>query len=227
MKYEIIIFDADETLFDFKESEKQAFKNTMLQFDLEYDENYHFKIYHEINAAIWKEFEVGLITQEKLKEERFIRLSENLEIDFDTEKFAKAYMKHLGDSSILYKDSKPLIEGLYGIYKLLIVTNGLVSVQSNRIRKSDIAKYFDYIVISEEVGLSKPNPEIFEHSLKNIKDADKNKVLIIGDSLTSDILGGLNYGIDTCWYNPKKIVNNTGIIPHYEISNLLDLNHIL
>ncbi|MGE5627535.1 MAG: YjjG family noncanonical pyrimidine nucleotidase [Solirubrobacterales bacterium] len=227
MKYDVIIFDADETLFDFKKSEKEAFKNTMLQFDLEYDENYHFKIYHEINAAIWKEFEVGLITQEKLKEERFIRLSKDLKIDFDTENFAKAYMKHLGDSSILYKDSKPLIESLYGIYKLLIVTNGLISVQSNRIRKSDIAKYFDEIVISEEVGLSKPNPEIFQHSLKNIRCTDKSRILIVGDGLTSDILGGINYGIDTCWYNPNKLLNKTEITPNYEISSLFDLNHIL
>ena len=94
MKYEIIIFDADETLFDFIKSERDAFKNTMLEFDVEYDENHHLKIYHGINADIWKEFEKGLITQEKLKVERFKRLSKSLNTEFDVVEFAKSYMKH-------------------------------------------------------------------------------------------------------------------------------------
>lgn len=89
MKYEIIIFDADDTLFDFKKSERDAFKNAMLEFDIEYDENHHLKIYQGINTAIWKEFEEGLITQEKLKVERFKRLSDSLNAGFDEVEFAK------------------------------------------------------------------------------------------------------------------------------------------
>ena len=93
-----------------------------------------------------------------------------------------------------------------------------------RIRKSIIAKYFDDIVISEEVMVSKPDPKIFEHALlSNINHTDKSNVLIVGDSLTSDIQGGINFGIDTCWFNPNNIVNKTGIKSTYEISNLMDL----
>jgi 2-haloacid dehalogenase len=227
MKYEIIIFDADETLFDFKRSEKDAFKNTMLEFDIEYDENHHLQIYQGINTAIWKEFENGLITQEKLKVERFKRLSDKLDTNFDEIQFSKSYMKHLANASFLYDDSISLVESLHKDYRLTIVTNGLKDVQDNRIRKSIIAKYFEDIVVSEEVLVSKPDPKIFEHALNNIKHIDKNKVVIVGDSLTSDIQGGINFGIDTCWFNPNKIINRTGIKPTYEISNLMELRDIL
>lgn len=227
MKYEIIIFDADETLFDFKKSERDAIKNTMIEFNVEYDENSHLKVYSDINTCIWKEFENGLISQEKLKVERFKRLSNKLNIKFDEIKFAKSYMKHLSLASFLYDDSIALIESLHKNYRLAIITNGLKDVQNTRIRKSTIAKYFDDIVISEEVEVSKPNPKIFELSLNNIRHNDKNKVLIVGDSLTSDIQGGINFGVDTCWFNPNQILNKTEIKPTYEISNLMELNDIL
>lgn len=227
MKYEIIIFDADETLFDFKKSERDAFKNAMLEFDIEYDENHHLKIYQGINTAIWKEFEEGLITQDKLKVERFKRLSDALNTRFDEVEFAKSYMKHLANASFLYEDSIELVESLHKDYKLTIVTNGLKTVQDKRIRKSVIAKYFEDIVISEEVKLAKPDSRIFEHTLNNIKQTDKSKVLVVGDSLTSDIQGGINFGVDTCWFNPHKIENKTGIKPTYDINNLMELKAIL
>ena len=227
MKYEVLIFDADETLFDFKKSERDALKNTMPEFDIEYDEDHHLKIYKDINTTIWKELEDGLITQKKLKVERFKRLSDSLNAGFDAALFAKSYMKHLSFASFLYDDSVGLIESLHKDYILSIITNGLRDVQDTRIRKSIIAKYFEDIVISEEVNISKPDPKIFELALNNIKHADKHKVLMIGDSLTSDIQGGINFGIDTCWFNANKIVNKTEFKPTYEISNLMELKDIL
>lgn len=227
MKYEVILFDADETLYDFKKSEREAFKNTMLKFNIEYDESYHLKIYQEINSALWKEFEQGLITQESLKIERFKRLSDKLEVVFDETNFATLYMQHLADASFLYDNSIELIETLNKSYRLGIITNGLTLVQDKRIRKSTIAKFFETIVISEEILISKPNPKIFEHTLKTIDFSDKEKVLIVGDSLSSDIQGGINFGIDTCWYNPKKIINKTSIQPTYEISNFDEFKSLL
>ncbi|KAJ51677.1 putative hydrolase of the HAD superfamily [Clostridium tetanomorphum] len=227
MKYEIIIFDADETLFDFKKSEEDAFKNTMLEFNMNYDENYHLKIYREINTTIWKEMEDGLITQKELNVERFKRLSRKLNIKFNQVEFAKSYIKRLSCSSFLYDDSICLLESLYKDYKLFIITNGITDVQDNRIRKSTISKYFEDIIISEEAPVSKPDSKIFEYALNNIKYTDKSKVLMVGDSLTSDIQGGINFGIDTCWFNPNKIINNTEIKPTYEISNLMELKDIL
>ncbi len=227
MKYEVILFDADETLYDFKKSEREAFKNTMLEFNIEYDEENHLKTYQDINTTLWKEFEQGLITQEKLKIERFKRLSDMLKINFDENNFATLYMKHLSNASFLYDNSIDLLDELNQHYSLGIVTNGLTLVQDKRIRQSIIAKYFDAIVISEEILISKPNPGIFEYTLKNLDFFDKSKVLMVGDSLNSDIQGGINFGIDTCWYNPNKIKNETSIKPTYEISNLNELKSLL
>lgn len=227
MKYKVILFDADETLFDFKKAEKEAFKNTMIEFGFDYDESYHFSIYKEINTAIWKELEEGFITQAKLKTERFKRLGTKLNANFNEHEFATSYMKHLGDGSFLFDGAAKLIEDLSTNYTLSIVTNGLTAVQERRVKNSDIAKHFKDIVISEEVGISKPNPEIFEYALKNLSVFNKDEVLMIGDSLTSDIRGGINYNIDTCWFNPYKNENNSGLSPTYEVSNYQELKNLL
>lgn len=227
MKYKVILFDADETLFDFKKAEKEAFKNTMIEFNIDYDENYHFSTYKEINTAIWKELEEGLITQAKLKTERFRRLIEKLNLNFNENDFSDTYMKHLAAGSFLFDGATELIEDLSSKYILSIVTNGLTSVQEGRLKKSVIAKYFKDIVISEEVGISKPNPEIFEYALSNIEGVNKNEILMIGDSLSSDIRGGINYGIDTCWFNIHKEKNNSGLSPTYEVSSYKELADLL
>lgn len=227
MKYKAILFDADETLFDFKKAEREAFKNTMIEFGFDYDESYHFSIYKEINDAIWKELEEGLITQSKLKIERFKRFSDKLEVKFDENEFATSYMKHLGNGSFLFDGAEKLIEDLSYKYTLSIVTNGLTAVQENRIKKSVIAKYFKDIVISEELGISKPNPGIFEYAINNIGDFSKDEVLMIGDSLSSDIRGGINYNIDTCWFNPNNIENKTDLSPTYEISDFNGIRDLL
>lgn len=227
MKYEIIIFDADDTLFDFKKSEKEALKNTMIEYGIEYKESYHLKTYKDINSVIWKELEQGLIKQKELNIKRFKRLLERLNLDFDENEFAKSYVKNLSNASFLYNNTTKVIENLYKEYRLSIITNGLKEVQDNRIRKSSIARYFENIVISEEVGVSKPDPKIFEIALGNMKSTDNSKVLIVGDSLTSDIQGGINFGIDTCWFNPNNIINTKKIKPTYEISNMINLKEII
>ena len=227
MKYEVLLFDADETLFDFKKSEKYAFEEAVLEFNIDYREDYHLKIYSDINTAIWKEFECGLISQEKLKVERFKRFSQKINTPFNEVDFSNAYIKHLANASFLYENSFQVIKKLSENYKMAIITNGLKDVQSKRIGQSIIAKYFDSIVISEEVKVSKPNPEIFEIALNNLSFIDKSKVLMIGDSLTSDIQGGINFGIGTCWTNFIQSKNSTLFQPTYEVSNLMNLFKVL
>lgn len=227
MKYELILFDADETLFDFRKSEKYAFENSMHEFNLSYNEDYHLKIYSDINTKIWKEFEEGSISQEMLKVERFKRLSNKLGIYFNEVDFAKAYMNHLSDASFLYNESVQLIEDISKKHKLAIITNGLKEVQNKRVGKSIISNYFEMIAISEELQVAKPDPRIFEITLNSINHTDKSKVLMVGDSLNSDIQGGINFGIDTCWYNPTKSANKSKITPTYEIDCLMDLKSIL
>lgn len=227
MKYEIIMFDADDTLFDFNKAEKEAFRKTMLNYGFDYDEKYHYSIYADINNSLWRDFDNGLITQEKLKYERFRKFFEKLQTDMDEYEFAKSYMMNLSQSSFLYDDSMSLVQDLSREYRLTIITNGLTAVQHNRVRNSAIGKYMDDVVISEEVGLSKPDKRIFEHALKNIGCTDRHKVLMVGDSLTTDIQGGINANIDTCWFNPGKIKNTTSFKPTYEIHSLPALRKIL
>ena len=223
MKYEVLLFDADETLFDFKKAERHAFINTMEDYGYDFDEEVHLKSYHEINTAIWKEFELGKITQKKLKVERFSRYKDALQLQFEPEDFAGKYMHHLSYASFLYPESEELLKKLHGRYKLAIITNGLTDVQSRRIRKSSVSHYFDEIVISEEIKVSKPNPEIFVHTLKRLGHDQLQSVLMIGDSLSSDISGGINFGVDTCWYNPSKKENNSDIKPTYEVNELMGI----
>lgn len=227
MKYKVILFDADETLFDFKKAEKEAFKNTMIEFNIDYDENYHFSTYKEINTAIWKELEEGLITQAKLKTERFRRLIEKLNLNFNENDFSDAYMKHLAAGSFLFDGATELIEDLSSKYILSIVTNGLTSVQEGRLKKSVIAKYFKDIVISESIGIAKPHPDIFGHAINNLGTFNKDEILMIGDNLNSDIKGGINYNIDTCWYNPNKLENKTDLKPTYKVCDYTELRNLL
>lgn len=227
MTYKWILFDADETLFDFKKAERNAFEKTMLDTGFEYDEAYHFPLYKEVNTAIWKELEEGLITQKKLKVERFRRFLKRMESSFDPVVFAEKYMAFLGEGSYLFDESMALIQKLHSHYQLMIITNGLSKVQDKRIRKSVIAPYFEAIVVSEEVGIAKPDPRIFEHALASDEALDKNRILMVGDNLKSDILGGINYGIDTCWYNPKAVKNIEAYQPTYEIGSLMELLDIV
>lgn len=148
-------------------------------------------------------------------------------MSFDENDFATTYMKYLGDGSFLFEGARKLIKDLSDKYILSIVTNGLTVVQERRIKKSSIAKYFKDIVISEEIGIAKPHPDIFEHAIGNLGEFNKDEILMIGDNLSSDIKGGINYNIDTCWYNPNKKENKSDLSPTYEISDYKELRNIL
>lgn len=227
MKYQVILFDADETLFDFRMSEKVALKGALTDFGIEYDENYHLKIYMELNTSIWKEFEEGRITQDILKIERFRRFASKLKIEINEFELAKSYMKHLSHASFLFDGAEELIKTLNIDYKLGIITNGLTVVQDIRIRKSVVAEYFETIVISEEAKVAKPDARIFDLALNNMNHTDKKTVLYVGDSLSSDIQGGINAGIDTCWMNQEKSENLSKIQATYTIQELSELFNFL
>ncbi|MGG7078679.1 YjjG family noncanonical pyrimidine nucleotidase [Clostridium sardiniense] len=227
MKYEVLLFDIDETLFDFKKGENFAFLKCVDDFNLSEDKEACIKLYREINTLIWQEFEKGLITSKDLKVDRFRRLIKALNIERDAEEISNTYMRYLGMSTFLFDGVEELINELSKDYRLAIVTNGLKETQTNRINKSTIGKYFDAVIISDGIGIAKPDARIFEYALDRINYKDKSKVLMIGDSLTADIKGGINAEIDTCLYNPDKKVNDTDIKPTYEIHKLEDLKNIL
>lgn len=227
MKYDVLIFDADETLFDFDKSERYALLHAMKEFGVNYNESYHLPIYIKINSAIWKEFELGKITQDALKTERFRRFLSKIGEPIDADELSSSYLKHLADASFLINGSFELIEALKPFYRMIIITNGLMIVQKKRIKTSILAPFFEDVIISEEINRSKPDAGIFDYALHTMQYTDKQKVLMIGDSLTSDMKGGNNAGIDTCWYNPNHKANTSGVTLTYEVSSYDELKQLL
>lgn len=227
MKYQVLLFDADETLFDFKMAEKQAFLKALEEYKLDVDKEESLKLYSQINKHIWEEFEKGEITADRLRVERFERFSKKIEIDFDAVSFSKAYAKFLGEGAYLFEDSVEVIDYLSKKYRLALITNGLKDVQKSRISRTPLKDYFQELIISDEIKISKPDPRIFDYALDKLEYKDRTKVLMIGDSLTSDMQGGVNAGIDTCWYNPNHLENKSGLNLTYEIHSLKELKEIL
>lgn len=227
MKYEVLFFDADDTLFDFKKSENFALDKLMSSIDTDLEKSYCIEIYKEINNNIWKEFEQNLISSDELKIERFKRFADKINLSQDPKILSNMYVNFLAEASFIYKETEELLSYLYKKYKIVIITNGLTSVQNKRIKKSIIKDYFDAVIISDEIKIAKPDPKIFDYALNVINHTNKESVLMIGDSLSSDVKGGVNAGIDTCWFNPNNKKNNSSLIPKYEISTLSELKNIL
>ncbi|RDY27560.1 noncanonical pyrimidine nucleotidase, YjjG family [Romboutsia weinsteinii] len=227
MKYKVIFFDADDTLFDFKKTQDFALDKLMDSIETEFDKDYCITEYKKVNTKIWEEFEQGLISSSDLKVERFRRFAYNLGITYDANELSSMYVDFLGDGSFLYEETYEILSYLSDKYKISIITNGLADVQNRRIKKSTVSNFFDDVVISDEIKIAKPDPKIFEHALSNLNHTDKSSVLMIGDSLNSDIKGGINAGIDTCWFNLGKKINDSDFVPNYEINNLLELKDLL
>ena len=226
MKYKYLLFDLDGTLFDYDKAESTALENTFLQFGFSYNSKY-LDTYREINHLIWQDFENGKIAQKELKTKRFNQLGKSLSLNLDSSTFSDIYLINLSKGIDLIDSADELLEKLINKAKLYLITNGLTIVQRPRIKNSTIGKYFNNVIISEEIGFAKPQKEIFDLTFELMGNPNKDEVLIIGDSLSSDISGGINYGIDTCWYNPKRNKSDNNIIPTYEIQELKELLKII
>jgi len=226
MKYKWLLFDADGTLFDYDKAEAFALRGTFEALGLGYEARYA-EVYRQINAEIWRDFEAGKITQERLRTRRFELLFDSVEIACDPVLFSERYLANLALGTDLIEGAGDLLKSLHGRVGLLLITNGLADVQRPRFARSTVGQYFYDVVISEEVGAAKPDPAIFDVAFAMMGTPSKAEVLIVGDSLTSDIRGGLNYGIDTCWFNPAGKPNGSGAVAHYEVSELNDLLPIL
>ena len=225
-QYRWLLFDADGTLFDYDQAEAAAIANTFREFDFHYRPEYA-RVYREINGQIWRDFELGLIDQISLRTGRFVMLFKALELDADPERFSQKYLENLSMGTYLIDGAEEVLRILRPDFSLAIITNGLKDVQRPRFARSPIGEYFDVLVISEEVGAAKPDPAIFDVAFELIGQPPRKDVLMIGDSLTSDIAGGLGYGIDTCWFNPSHLEPVPDLDVQYEISDLRQLLNIL
>ncbi len=226
MKYKWLLFDADDTLFDYDNAELFALKSTLEYFGIEYSSDCHLK-YKQINKRMFTDLEQGLITSIELRTKRFKLLFSEFDINLEVETFSQTYLSNLSKNSMLIPGALDTIRSLHPEFRMFIVTNGIGDVQRPRFENSDIKKYFIDILISENIGVAKPAKEFFDVIYRMIGEPNKSDIMIIGDSLTSDMAGGINFGIDTCWYNPHQVKNVNNLNISYEISKLQELLKIV
>ena len=169
----------------------------------------------------------GKISKDTLRTERFHRLFDQYRLAVDAQAFSECYLDYLAHSSFLIEGAEEVCRYLSERATLVILTNGIKEVQLTRLAGSSLQPYIRSIVVSEEVGVGKPDPEIFAYALAKVEHADKKRVLMIGDSLSADILGGIRFGIDTCWVNLKGETGHDAIQPTYEVCDLVALKEII
>ncbi|ARD20695.1 pyrimidine 5'-nucleotidase [Shewanella japonica] len=219
MKYQWILFDADETLFDF-----DIFAGLQLmfsRFDIEFNAS-DFAFYQTVNKQLWVDYQQGLIDAAELQHTRFLHWATKLGLT--TKQLNSDFLAAMADICQPLPGAKKLINSLEGKASLGIITNGLTELQNVRLERTGFKPSFEHVVISEQFGKAKPDVSIFEHTFELMGHPDKNTVLMVGDNLHSDILGGVNAGIDTCWLNHhgKDVVD--GITPTFEVKDLHQLH---
>lgn len=220
--YQWILFDADDTLFHF-----DAFAGLKLmfaQFDIEFSES-DYQEYQAVNKLLWVDYQNGEINAKQLQIKRFNHWANKL--SQSAQDLNSEFLKAMAEICKPLPGAEELLNSLNGRTKLGIVTNGFTELQEARLARTGLRHHFEVLVISEQVGLAKPDPAIFDHALELMGRPSRDQVLMVGDNPDSDILGGLNSGLDTCWFNAHKKLTPTHIKPHYEVNSLAQLQILL
>lgn len=220
--YSHILFDMDDTILDFQKAQFVSFKCILKKYDVPFSlEVYHN--YENINHSLWRQFDKGILSKDIVQTERFVRFFGALGKKIDGVQVNSEYQDSLACQSWLIPYAKETCMELSKHHTLSIVTNGVGSTQKKRFQASEIFPYFSNILISEDIGVAKPDKQFFDEAFNLIKCAEKNKILLVGDSLSSDIQGANNAGIDCCWFNPKGILLDEPLRITYTISDLRQL----
>lgn len=226
MKYEILLFDADHTLFDFNKSEYCALKEALEFYSLPSTDDV-IERYSIINVKYWKMLERGEIDKKSLMLARFIEFAREYGFEEKAEQLSDLYMSNLAHEAHLFDGALELIAELSKKYRLFVITNGVKSTQDGRFGISPITKYFEKIFISEVIGAEKPSKEFFSAVENSIEGYVREKAIVIGDSLSSDIKGAINSGIECIWYNPLKKEAPEGWNITYTVSSFDEILAIL
>ncbi len=223
-----ILWDIDGTLLDFHAAEREAIKTLFKRYHLGECTDEILSRYSKINRSYWERLERGEITKPQLLVGRFKDFfrAEGIDIGIASE-FNQAYQLSLGDTIVFCDDSYSIVKSLKGRVKQYAVSNGTVVAQTKKLQRSGLGELFDGVYLSEDLGVEKPNTEFFDKVFADIGLNDKTEVMIVGDSLTSDICGGNNAGIVTCWYNPLKSTRNVDCKIDYEITDIHEIYKIL
>ena len=224
-KYDFLLFDADNTLLDFDANESVSIRITLKKFGIEPTDEM-VSLYSGINRKYWRMYDRGELTQAQVLIKRFEELFAVLGIDEDPVEAERHYRAQLGLGNQVIPGALELLEELKGKYRMAIVTNGVVQTQYPRLRLSGVADYFEKIFVSEEVGAHKPQKEYFDFVFANMEGLDPHRALIIGDSLSSDIKGGMNAGLDTCYFD-RHGAGSGDVQPTYTVRDYDELRAIL
>lgn len=220
-----VLFDLDGTLFNLERCEHSALSNAFKIYGIELNDE-KFDAYKTINSRLWEKFENGSIEQNVVLSKRFEFFLKYISVNISSEQFNEMYLYFLSNNFYLECGALDILLMLYGKYHLHIITNGVKSVQLKKIIGANIFTFFDNIFIAETIGYFKPNLPFFKYCLKKINCLPE-ECLIVGDSLLSDIYGGINAGMHTCWYNPFNNKNCSGIKPDYIINQLSDISKVI
>ena len=223
---EFLLLDLDDTILDFHKAEYIALGKTMEHFGLEPTEEVRAR-YSVINKAHWERLERKELTREEVLVGRFGTLFAEYGIEVDPVSCARRYEDNLSVGHYFLPGAEEALERLSHKYKLYLVSNGTAKVQAGRLKSANIGRYFQTIFVSQEIGADKPDPVYFERCFARIPGFDRSKAIIVGDSLTSDIQGGINAGIITCWINPDHKPGREDIRPDYELERLSQLEALL
>ncbi|HGO5824041.1 TPA: pyrimidine 5'-nucleotidase [Mannheimia haemolytica] len=222
MKYQWILFDADETLFSF--NSYLGLKAMLTRYQIDFSEQ-DYQQFQAVNKPLWVAYQNNEITAQDIQTRRFAKLSAQTGVEP-----LKLNQELMAEMALVSKPLEGVLEmlnALYGKVKMGIVTNGFTDLQQKRLENTDTAHFFDIVVISEQIGAAKPDRQVFDYAFALMDEFDKTKVLMVGDTLASDILGGNNAGIDTCWVNLHHAENNTQIKPTYEIHDIRQITQIV
>jgi 2-haloacid dehalogenase len=225
MKHRLFLFDLDDTLLDFRASEQLSFERTMRELGLQTVPEGLFARYQAINLALWKAFELGQVSKDFLKVERFRRTfaEKGQDLDLDPEAASHLYLESLSNTVVLVEGARQVCETLAGIGEVGIITNGVEHIQHRRIAASQLQAHVSFVATSEACGHAKPDSRFFDYAVNMARVFSRAQTVIVGDRLDADILGANRFGIDSCWFNPGGLANDTQALPSCEVRRLRDV----
>jgi len=220
MKHRLFLFDLDDTLLDFKASEQRSFELTMRELGLDGALDALFADYQAINLALWKAFETGAVAKNFLKVERFRKTFAGHGLDLDPQAASSLYLESLSNTVVLVDGAVELCATLAAVGEVGIVTNGVEQIQNRRIASSGLREHISFVSTSEACGHAKPDSRFFDYATAMARAFVRHETIVVGDRLDADILGANRFGMESCWFNPGRLANDSAALPTCEVASL-------